>query len=154
MMSIRAFIPSDFDRLYQIDQESFPPEIAYSYLELQYYVRSPNCRTLIAEDKTETRRAGIVGFVIGVWEPPDLGHIITIDVLPHKQRQKIGSRLLTRIEQWLWEKGAEAIYLEASVDDSAALSFYDKHGYFILDRLEGYYAREHDAFVLMKTDKR
>lgn len=148
-MKIREYKPADFDRLYQIDHEAFTEEIAYSHLELQYYLRSRKCRTLVAEDGGE-----IVGFVTGCSEARKLGHIITIDVTPHRQRQQVGSRLLAEIEAWLWQKGAEAIYLETAVDDDGARGFYDKHGYFVLERIEGYYHDTLDAFVMMKTAKR
>lgn len=148
-MEIRQYKPADFDRLYEIDHEAFIEEIAYSHLELQYYLRSRKCRALVAEDGSE-----IVGFVIGCFEPKQLGHIITIDVTPHRQREHIGSRLLAEIESWLWQKGAEAIYLETPVDDAGARGFYDKHGYFVLERIEGYYFDTLDALVMMKTAKR
>ncbi|HVG18847.1 MAG TPA: GNAT family N-acetyltransferase [Blastocatellia bacterium] len=148
-MEIREYRPADFDRLYEIDHEAFDEDIAYSHLELQYYLRSRKCRALVAEDGGE-----IVGFVIGCSEPKKLGHIITIDVTPHRQRQQMGSRLLAEIEAWLWQRGAEAIYLETPVDDAGARGFYDKHGYFVLERIEGYYHDTLDAFVMMKTAKR
>ncbi|HEX8087497.1 MAG TPA: N-acetyltransferase [Blastocatellia bacterium] len=148
-MEIREYRPADFDRLYQIDHEAFTEEIAYSHLELQYYLRSRKCRALVAEDSGD-----IVGFVIGCSEARKLGHIITIDVTPHRQRQQVGSRLLAEIEAWLWQKGAEAIYLETAIDDDGARGFYDKHGYFVLERIEGYYHDTLDAFVMMKTAKR
>lgn len=148
-MEIRNYKPADFDRLYEIDHEAFIEEIAYSHLELQYYLRSRKCRALVAEDDGE-----ITGFVIGCSEPRKLGHIITIDVSPHRQRQQIGSRLLAEIEAWLWQKGAEAIYLETPVDDAGARGFYDKHGYFVLERIEAYYYDTLDALVMMKTAKR
>ncbi|HKG23174.1 MAG TPA: N-acetyltransferase [Blastocatellia bacterium] len=151
MVKIRPFKAPDLDRLFQIDQEAFPPDVAYSYLELQHYVHSRFCKTIVAQADPPDVESPIVGFVIGAWEPPELGHIITIEVVPHRQRQQIGSLLLENIESWLWENGAGAIYLECSVEDKSALSFYDKHGYFILELLDGYYAEEHDAFVLMKT---
>jgi ribosomal protein S18 acetylase RimI-like enzyme len=146
---IREYKTSDFDRLYEIDHEAFSEEIAYSHLELQYYLRSRRCRTLVAEDGGE-----IVGFVIGCSEPKKLGHIITIDVTPHRQRQHIGSRLLADIESWLWQKGAEAIYLETPVDDAGARGFYDRHGYFVLEQIEKYYYDTLDALVMMKAAKR
>lgn len=145
-MLIREYKPKDFKRLYEIDHEAFADDIAYSHLELQYYIRSHKCRTLIAEDGEE-----IVGFVIGCVEPRKLGHIITIDVTPNKQRQHIGSRLLDEIEDWIWKQGAQAIYLETPVDDAGARGFYDKHGYFVLERIEGYYHKTLDALVMMKT---
>ncbi len=146
---IRDYKPADFARLYEIDHAAFTEEIAYSHLELQYYLRSRKCRALIAEDDGE-----IEGFVIGCNDPRHMGHIITIDVMPNRQRQQIGSRLLAEIESWLWQRGAEVIYLETPVDDAGAQGFYDKHGYFVLERIEGYYNDSLDAFVMMKTAKR
>ncbi|MCI0486237.1 MAG: GNAT family N-acetyltransferase [Blastocatellia bacterium] len=148
-VNIRPYAPDDFDRLYEIDHTAFAEDIAYSHIELQYYVSSRKCRTLVAEDAGE-----VIGFVIGCSEPRHLGHIITIDVAPHRQRQRIGSLLLAEIETWLWERGAEAIYLETPVDDAGARGFYDRHGYFILERIEGYYNDSLDAYLMMKTDKR
>ena len=145
-MTIRDYQRADFDTLYEIDHAAFSDEIAYSHLELQYYLRSRRCRTLIAEDEGE-----IVGFVIACAEPRKLGHIITIDVEPQRQRQQIGSRLLEAIEHWLWEKGAQAIYLETAVDDTGARGFYERHGYFIFELLAGYYNETLDAYLMMKT---
>lgn len=144
----RDYRESDFDRLYDIDHEAFSEDIAYSHLELQYYLRSKSCRAVVAEDAGE-----IVGFVIGCSEKRKLGHIITIDVVPSRQRERIGSLLLREIEGWLWKRGAEAIYLETPVDDAGAQGFYDKHGYFVLERIEGYYNGSLDALVMMKITR-
>jgi len=148
-VEIRDYRAGDFSHLYEIDQAAFDKDLAYSRLELQFYLRSRKCRTLVAHDSSE-----IVGFVVGCSEPRNLGHIITIDVIPHRQRERVGSMLLARIEQWLWQKGAEAIYLETPVDDAGARGFYDKHGYFVFERFEGYYNGSLDAFVMMKTARR
>ena len=147
-LRIRDYRQSDFQRLYEIDQAAFPRGIAYSHLELQHYIRSRKSRTIVAEDAGD-----VIGFVIACSEPRRLGHIITIDVAPHRQREQIGSRLLGEIEQWMWRQGAEAIYLETPVDDAGAQGFYDKHGYFVLDRIEAYYNESIDALVMMKTTK-
>ena len=149
MIIIREYRPTDFDRLYEIDQKAFEPGIAYSHLELQFYLRNRSSHALVAEDLGD-----VIGFVIGKFEPKRLGHIITIDVTPHRQRQNIGSRLLSEIEAWLWGRGADAIYLETPVDDFGAQGFYEKHGYFILERIDRYYNDSLDGFVMMKTDKR
>jgi len=146
---IREYRNSDFERLYEIDQSAFPKGIAYSHLELQFYIRSRKSRTIVAETDNE-----VAGFVIACSEPRHLGHIITIDVVPHRQRQQIGSRLLTKIEQWLWQQGCKAIYLETPFDDTGALGFYEKHGYFVLDRINDYYNDSIDALVMMKTARR
>ena len=149
LVTIRKYEKSDLDRLYEIDQAAFIEGIAYSYLELQHYTGARNSRTLVAEDDSE-----IVGFVIGSVEPQKLGHIITIDVIPHRQRQHLGSLLLAEIESWLWKRGVEAIYLETPIDDSGARGFYEKHGYFVFERIEQYYNDSIAALIMMKTDRR
>lgn len=146
---IRDYQDPDFERLYEIDQAAFPKGIAYSHLELQFYIGSRKSRTLVAEADGE-----VVGFVIACSEPRQLGHIITIDVTPNRQRQQIGSRLLEEVERWLWQQGAKAIYLETPVDDTGAQAFYEKHGYFVFDRIDAYYNDSLDALVMMKTRKR
>ncbi|HKY04037.1 MAG TPA: N-acetyltransferase [Blastocatellia bacterium] len=148
-VTLRKYRPTDFDRLYQIEREAFSKEIAYSHLELQFYLRSAACRSLVAEDDGE-----IVGFVIAEFEPPEIGHIITIDVAPHRQRQQIGSRLLAEVEEWLWRLGAKAVYLETPVDDTGAKGFYERHGYFAFEQIAGYYNEKTDAVVMMKTSRR
>jgi ribosomal protein S18 acetylase RimI-like enzyme len=148
-LEIREYKATDFAHLYEIDQAAFSKDLAYSRLELHFYLRSRKCRTLVAHDANE-----IVGFVVGCSEPRKLGHIITIDVIPHRQRKHIGSMLLGQIEQWLWQQGADAIYLETPVDDFGAQGFYDKHGYFVFERFEKYYNGSLDALVMMKTSKR
>jgi ribosomal protein S18 acetylase RimI-like enzyme len=148
-LKIRDYQPGDFEALYELDHASFSEEIAWSRLELLYYVRAKKCRTLIFE-----HRKKILGFVIGSVEPKKLGHIITIEVVATKQRQQIGSKLLAAIESFLWEKGVQAIFLETAVDDGGARGFYEKHGYFVTDRFEQYYTETLDAFVMMKASKR
>ncbi|HJQ25859.1 MAG TPA: GNAT family N-acetyltransferase [Blastocatellia bacterium] len=148
-MTIRDYQQADYDKLYEIDHAVFSKEIAYTHSEFRWYLRSRRCRTLVAEDAGE-----IVGFVTASVESRNAGHIITIDVAPRRQRQQIGSRLLEAIEAWLWEKGAEAVYLETAVDDSGARGFYERHGYFVFERRAGYYNDTLDAYLMMKTAKR
>lgn len=145
-MTIRDYQQADYDKLYEIDHAVFSEEIAYGHSELQLYLRARRCRTLVAEDEGE-----IVGFVTACAAPRRVGHIISIDVAPHRQRQRIGSRLLEAIENWLWEKGAEEIYLETAVDDSGARGFYERHGYMILEPLADYYGDTRNAYLMMKA---
>lgn len=147
-LEIRDYKPADYDRLFEIDQSVFIADIAYSHSELRYYLRSRKCKTLVAEYNGE-----VVGFITGWYGPRRYGHIISIDVSPQHQRRHIGSHLLAEIESWLWQRGAEAIYLETQTNDSGAQGFYDKHGYHVLERIEDYYGDSLDAFVMMKPAK-
>jgi ribosomal-protein-alanine N-acetyltransferase len=147
-ITIRPYRKADLRQLHKIDHEAFDEAIAYSYPEIQHYVGSAKSLTLVAEEPDR-----IVGFVIGLVEPAKLGHIITIDVVPLRQRNRVGTRLLVRVEEWMWSQGVKAIYLETAVGDTGAFGFYDKHGYFILERIEGYYNGVMDAYVMMKTKR-
>jgi len=110
-LEIRDYRKSDFARLYEIDHAAFPKGIAYSHLELQHYIRSRKSRTLVAEDDGD-----VIGFVIACSEPRQLGHIITIDVAPHRQREQIGSRLLDQIEHIARVAGVDHVGLGSDFD--------------------------------------
>src|SRR5258707_12107397 len=48
--TVRDFQPEDFDALWRIDQECFPPGISYSQKELRFYMRRSGSFTLVARD--------------------------------------------------------------------------------------------------------
>ena len=45
---IREFMPTDFETLWRIDQDCFPPGISYSRQELKTYMRRRGSFTLVA----------------------------------------------------------------------------------------------------------
>ena len=79
-----------------------------------------------------------------------IGHIITIDVIEAARATGLGSRLLGAAEERLREHACRMVYLEAAVDNRAALGFYKKHKYFVLKTIPRYYSNGVDAFVLKK----
>ncbi|HVT19706.1 MAG TPA: GNAT family N-acetyltransferase [Thermoanaerobaculia bacterium] len=143
-MRIRDYLPSDFERLYEIDHAAFSAELAYSREELAHYVAARGGRTVVAEEG-----GGIVGFAVGGGRR-GLGHIVTLDVAPQWQRQGIGSRLLAELEASLARQGARAIALETAVGEEGARHFYEKHGYVVVERIRGYYDGGLDAFLMIK----
>lgn len=142
---IRDFRPEDFETLWRIDQECFPPGISYSRPELKAYMRHRGSFTLVAAD-SESKKA--CGFIVAHNGPT--GHIVTIDVLKPERRSGVGSRLLGEAEERLRTSGSHAIGLETAVDNSAALSFYKRHGYSVIRTWPRYYANGVDALVLKK----
>ncbi len=48
--TVRDFQPADFETLWRLDQECFPPGISYSRAELKLYMRRSRSFTLVAED--------------------------------------------------------------------------------------------------------
>jgi [ribosomal protein S18]-alanine N-acetyltransferase len=142
---IRDFKPEDFDTLWRMDQECFQPGIAYSRQELRAYIRARGSFTLVAVDEDQGKSEG---FIVAHGGPT--GHIVTIDVVATARRAGVGSMLLRAAEKRLQGEGSRAVGLETAVDNSAALSFYKRHGYSVIRTWPRYYTNGVDALVLRK----
>ena len=129
-----------------MDQECFPPGIAYSKPELKEYVSHRKSFTLVASD-AET--GTVAGFIVA--HQAATGHVITIDVMAEARRAGVGSLLLQAAEDRLRAGGAEAVGLETAVDNIAALSFYKRHGYSVVRTWPRYYSNGVDALVMKKN---
>ncbi len=141
---LRPFRPSDFKTLCRIDRECFPPGIAYSELELGYYMKRRGAITLVGE-----REGAIAGFLVAHVRRGQ-GHIVTIDVLPAARRAGLGSRLITAAEERLRAVGCSVVSLETAVDNGAALAFYKRHGYAVVGTIPRYYQNSLDALRMEK----
>jgi ribosomal protein S18 acetylase RimI-like enzyme len=143
-ISLRAYAPSDFDALYEIDQACYEPTIAYSRRELRNYLRFPSSNCIVAE----TRRRS-VGFILTAHQD-DWGYIITIDVLARYRRQRVGSLLLTEAERSLAAEGVSEIALETAIDNDSAIAFWHRHGYRTRGIKKRYYPGGRDAYSMAK----
>jgi len=161
--TIREYRPQDFDTLWRIDQECFPPGISYSRLELAVYMRRAASFTLIAESvvNASNRLAPealpdavspieILGFIVATCNRKRMGHIITIDVRQDARRLRVGSGLLKAAEKRLRTARSSWVELETAVDNLAALAFYKRHGYDVVKTIPRYYSNGVDALVLRK----
>lgn len=146
--SLRDAHPTDFESLWRIDQQCFAPGIAYSQPELSTYMRLAGSFTLVAE--SDSNPTSILGFLVAIVKRAGLGHIITIDVLPEARRSGVGSKLLSSAESRLRAAGCSVVKLETAVNNTSALSFYKRHGYFLFKTLPRYYPDGLDALALKK----
>jgi [ribosomal protein S18]-alanine N-acetyltransferase len=142
---IREFQAEDFETLWRMDQECFPPGIAYSKQELKEYVSHRRSFTLVASDAENGKIAGFI-----VVDQAPTGHVITIDVIAEARRSGVGSLLLKAAENRLRAAGSKAVGLETAVDNVAALSFYKRHGYNVVRTSPRYYSNGVDALVMKK----
>jgi ribosomal protein S18 acetylase RimI-like enzyme len=161
-VSIRDSRREDFDWLWRIDRQCFPPEISYSRLELAVYMRRPGSFTLVAEtipnhnhqaepiQMTSTAAPAILGFIVAQAQRRAQGHIITIDVVEQARRSGVGSKLLAAAEVRLQAARCEVVHLETAVDNVPALAFYKRHGYYLEKTVPRYYSNGVDAFLLKK----
>jgi len=144
---IRDVQPEDFETLWRMDQECFPPGISYSRQELKLYMRRRGAFTLVASGH-DPDDDGIAGFLVAHDGPT--GHIVTIDVKAGTRRSGVGSLLLRAAEDRLRAAGSRAVGLETAVDNAAALAFYKRHGYSVVRTWPRYYSNGVDALVMKK----
>ena len=161
--TIRDFHAIDFDALWRIDQDCFPPGISYSRAEFRFYLRRPGSFTLVAvEAAREPTPLGmgkggascrtsevVAGFIVAE-AARRAGHIITIDVIASARRSGVGSLLLRTSEDRLRAASCASVELETAVDNLSALSFYKRHGYSVINTFPRYYSNGVDALVLQK----
>jgi ribosomal-protein-alanine N-acetyltransferase len=143
---IREYRPEDFDVLWRIDQECFPPGIAYSKQELKAYIRSRGTFTLVATDCEKEAPRGFIVVHAGA-----AGHIVTIDVIASARRAGVGTLLMKAAEDRLRAAGVRSIGLETAVDNVSALAFYKRHGFSVVRTWPRYYSNGVDALVLQKS---
>jgi ribosomal-protein-alanine N-acetyltransferase len=143
--TVRDFQSEDFETLWRIDQECFPPGISYSRTELKVYIRRRGSFTLVA---VHAENPDIAGFIVA--HAGITGHVITLDVVASARRSGVGSQLLRAAEDRLRAAGSRAVGLETAVDNLSALSFYKRHGYSVIKTWPRYYANGVDALVMKK----
>jgi ribosomal-protein-alanine N-acetyltransferase len=136
----------DFETLWRIDQQCFVPGIAYSRRELAAYMALRGAFTIMVLDESSK----IVGFLVATPRRNNIGHIITIDVLPEARRLGVGSMLLSAAEHRLRGLKCQTVSLETAVDNRSALTFYKRHQYFVVKTIPRYYSNGVDALVLQK----
>ncbi len=104
---------------------------------------------LMAEDAT-----GPLGFVLARVVAGE-AEILTIAVDPSHRRSGLGGHLLAAASDLAARQGGEALFLEVSVDNQAALGLYDRAGFVRVGLRRGYYTgtngRPVDALVLRRN---
>jgi ribosomal protein S18 acetylase RimI-like enzyme len=141
---LRPFQTADFETLYQMDQLCYPRGIAYSRRTLKWFLALPEAECIVAE-----AGGAIAGFILTETDA-SRAHIITIDVLEAHRRCGLGTSLLCEAERRLAARGVNQVHLETAQDNTAAIAFWQKHGYRKRGVLRGYYLGRVDAIAMVK----
>jgi ribosomal-protein-alanine N-acetyltransferase len=144
-VQLRDYGRADFEPLWELDQECFPPGIAYSRSELRAFLSRKTAEMIVAESEGR-----ILGFVLG-WRRRAEGQIITLDVRASARRHGVGRRLVLGLEGRFRAAGVRRVRLETAVVNTTAIAFYERLGYRRTVRLEGYYGRGRHAWEMEKA---
>ncbi len=146
-MTLRDYRPADFATLCEIDRTCFPPGVAYPPQDLAYWLRQPGAFAMVAEDEQQGR---VAGFVLARALPSHSGHIVTIDLLPEYRRGGLGTELMERAHARLKEMGAQRVRLETSVENAAAIAFFNRLGYQATRLIPRYYLNRINAWEMTR----
>lgn len=142
MLMIRKFRPSDLQRVYEIESQSFKDPYHPLFLINLYELYGETF--LVAEVDGQ-----VVGYVIAR-KVNSKGHIIAIAVAPEHRCRGIGRALMLAVEEELKKRGVSELWLEVRVSNRRAVSFYRRLGYVEKGILKGYYSDGEDAMLLKK----
>ena len=142
---IRHAIKTDISDIVKIEGASFVKPYSRRIFErmLQYY---PSC-FLVAELGNV-----IVGYIIGIIESKNVGHLISIAVCPSRRREGIGEKLTSEAIHKLSDLGAINVRLECRESNLSAQNMYEKMGFEFVDTIFQYYGNE-NARIYVKSIK-
>lgn len=142
-VQIRLAAREDLEPLFALDRACFRPGIAYSKVELQYFLFHLRSISIVAQTEK-----GIAGFAIvefSLEQGRRVGHVVTIDVSPDQRRQGVGSLLMGSMLEFCRKTGARLLRLEVAVDNQGAIVFYRRLGFEEAGRIPGFYLGRLDA---------
>ncbi len=151
-IELRKYSAADLFRLSVLDQQCFPPGIAYSRAELRAFLEHPSSFTVLACEGRAILGFAIVRPVLRHAPARDRAlHLLTIDVAPEARRQGVGSLLMRWILGKATELGAVVIMLEVAVDNLSARHFYERSGFTRAGIIPGYYNGKIDALRMERS---
>jgi ribosomal-protein-alanine N-acetyltransferase len=115
--------------------------------------REPRVRHAIADPDTNVIVVGPPGAVVAfgvMYYADDDAHLLLFAVHASRQRQGVGSALLQWLEEAAKVAGARRVGVEARMDNEAARSFYNEHGYHEGDVVPRMYSQRLDGVKLEK----
>ena len=90
----------------------------------------------------------VIGYY-DLWLIFEQGELANIAIDTPYQHQGLGARLMKHMEDYARQKGLETIGLEVRVSNQAAISLYERNGFFTINVKPKYYDDE-DGYRMMK----
>jgi ribosomal-protein-alanine N-acetyltransferase len=128
MTRVRPIETADLPRLWTIQNAALSEGLP----ELLAAAGDGSILGLVVEDPD------VVGYVLAVGDGT-VAYVPELAVLPDCQGQGLGSELLDALLSRLDAEGYGTVRLTARADDQRLRSFYESHGFAVVDRLDDYY---------------
>lgn len=144
---VRPLAPNDLDEVLRLNLRCFENGENYTKHTFSYLLSQPNaiCFQVVTAEK---RMAGFLFVLVG---EDGIAHITTVGVAPEHRRRGLAERLLDNLERTLKEKGVASVVLEVRVSNRAAQSLYRASGFFVTQRISGYYNDGEDGYLMVKA---
>jgi [ribosomal protein S18]-alanine N-acetyltransferase len=143
--NVRAFLPEDADAVLAIAAQA-PTAANWSRDSYLQFAREGGSLALVLEVAGE-----ISGFLIGRLVA-DQAELLNLAVTAAQRRKGAGTALLARALDVWRSRGAKSVYLEVRESNTAAIAFYEKHGFTAAGLRKGYY-RDPDEPALSMVRK-
>ena len=144
---IRPLTISQLDECWRLDQRCFVDGEAYSRDTFEYLLTS----TESVAYRAVTPDGLMVGFIVGLVEPQNTGHITTLGVAPEHRRRGIAEQMLIKVEENFRRRHVRTIRLEVRSVNSGAQNLYRNLGYTVTQRLPRYYSNGGDGLLMIKS---
>ncbi|MDQ1589702.1 MAG: [ribosomal protein S18]-alanine N-acetyltransferase [Pyrinomonadaceae bacterium] len=144
---IRPLTISQLDECWRLDQRCFVDGEAYSRDTFEYLLTSPESVAY----RAVTPDGLMVGFIVGLVEPQNTGHITTLGVAPEHRRRRIAEQMLNKVEENFRRRHVRTIRLEVRSVNSGAQILYRNLGYTVTQRLPRYYSNGGDGLLMIKS---
>ena len=141
---IRPMEPGDLDAVLAIERTSFT--VPWTPSTFRSLMKRHGSGLWVAVSGGQ-----VAGYAV-VWAVLDQAELGNVAVATGHRRQRIASRLVETVIEWLRERGVRELFLEVRESNEAARRLYGAHGFAAVGRRKGYYTRPpEDALVLRRT---
>lgn len=145
--SVRRAGPADLDALVALEQRAFRTD-RLSRAQYRRHLAGARAIVLVADGSGGELLGSALVFTRN---GSTLARLYSIATAPQARGRGVGAGLLTAAEQASHTHGCRALRLEVRVDNTAAISLYERNGYRRIGHYAGYYEDGTDAWRYEKT---
>ena len=145
----RRMLVSDLDALMRIEEVSFPTPWSMGTYRRELTRGQYGSYWVVVPGKEVNSDAPPLLSYGGMWRTGEEAHITTIAVHPQWRRRGLGEWTLLQLIGVARAGGAEVVTLEVRVSNQGAIRLYEKLGFQVVGRRNGYYINTREDALLM-----